>query len=124
MYVDGSKIKSLISVYGNSKDYPEKSHTALFCKDFELSYNQWNAYTRGAQLIGTKVTQKLIEIFPDLNLNWFFKDMGEMFISEHDYPTNSRVPNVQYSTKTDIDNLNNKLEEMLSEIKKMNSKSE
>jgi hypothetical protein len=50
MYIDGAKIKSLISSYGKDKDYPEKS--AMFCKDFDLNYNQWNAYTRGAQVVG------------------------------------------------------------------------
>jgi hypothetical protein len=47
MYIDGAKIKSLISSYG--KDYPEVIYT-MFCKDFDLNYNQWNAYTRGAKL--------------------------------------------------------------------------
>jgi hypothetical protein len=27
MYIDGAKIKSLISSYGKDKDYPEKSYT-------------------------------------------------------------------------------------------------
>jgi hypothetical protein len=52
MYIDGAKIKSLIC-YGKDKDYPEKSY-AMFCKDFDLNYNQWNAYTRGHKLWGNK----------------------------------------------------------------------
>jgi hypothetical protein len=35
------------------------------CKDFDLNYNQWNAYTRGAQVVGNKITLRLMEIFPN-----------------------------------------------------------
>jgi hypothetical protein len=33
------------------------------CFDFDLNYNQWNAYTRGAQVVGNKITLRLMEIF-------------------------------------------------------------
>jgi hypothetical protein len=74
MYVDGSKIKVLVEAYGNKKGYPEKSHMAKFCEDFDLNYNQWNAYSRGAQVIGTKIVQRLMEIFPEVDLNWLLKE--------------------------------------------------
>lgn len=124
MYVDGDKIKSLISVYGKNMDYPEKSHTALFCKDFGLNYNQWNAYTRGAQVVGTKITQKLMEIFPNLNLNWFFKDAGEMFIGEDQVQMLVSEPKEKYTKKIGQEDLYNKLEEILVEIKKIKEKDE
>jgi hypothetical protein len=34
MYIDGAKIKSLISSYGKDKDYPEKSYTANVLQGF------------------------------------------------------------------------------------------
>ncbi|MBN8565262.1 MAG: hypothetical protein J0M25_00820 [Flavobacteriales bacterium] len=74
MYVDGNKIKVLVEAYGKEKGYPEKSYMAKFCEDFELNYNQWNAYSRGAQVIGTKIVQRLMEIFPDVDLNWLLKE--------------------------------------------------
>lgn len=82
MYVQGDKIKSLIVVYGKEKGYPEKSYVAMFCDDFNLNYNQWNAYTRGAQKVGTKIIQQLMEIFPNLNLNWLLKDDESKFVTE------------------------------------------
>jgi hypothetical protein len=65
----------------------------MFCKDFDLNYNQWNAYTRGAQVVGNKITLRLMEIFPNLNLNWLLKDTdSNMFIGEADsYSSNQRT---------------------------------
>jgi hypothetical protein len=34
MYIDGAKIKSLISSYGKDKDYPEKSYVSMFLQGF------------------------------------------------------------------------------------------
>lgn len=86
MYVDGNKIKALVESYGNQKGYPEKSHMAKFCEDFDLNYNQWNAYSRGAQVVGTKIVQRLMEIFPEVDLNWLLKENHEAdnlhFVSE------------------------------------------
>lgn len=78
MSVDGEKIKQLVKYYGQLHGYPEKSYLAKFCEDNSLNYNQWNAYTRNKQEIGIKIIHFLIDIFPDLNLNWFFKNEGEM----------------------------------------------
>lgn len=73
MNVEPEKIKEIISSYGKAKGYPERSHTARFCDDFGLNYNQWKAYTRGAQDIGIKVIHTLMDIFPELDLNWLLK---------------------------------------------------
>jgi hypothetical protein len=54
VYIDGAKIKSLISSYGKDKDYPEKSYNQCFTGFFD--YNQWNTHTRGAQVVGNKST--------------------------------------------------------------------
>lgn len=81
MNVEPEKIKQIISRYGQSKGYPEKSYTAKFCEDFDLNYNQWNAYTRGAQDIGIKVINFLMEKFPDTDMNWLLKKEITVFDS-------------------------------------------
>lgn len=73
MIVDGSKIKRLIDQYGEEKGLPEKSRLVRFCEEYGLNYNQWNAYTRGAQDIGIKIIQVLMDIFPEMDLNWLLK---------------------------------------------------
>ena len=122
MYVDGAKIKSLISTYGKSKGYSEKSYTAMFCKDFELNYNQWNAYTRGAQVVGPKITQKLMEVFPNLNLNWFFKQESNMFVGDNTATMVMQEPEPVYKKEITPEDIYNKMEEMLSELKALNKK--
>ena len=83
MKVEGRKIMRLIAAYGASKGYAEKSYLKRFTEDFSLNYNQWNAYTRDAQVIGLKVFEKIEEIFPDINWNWLFRDENEpMFYKE------------------------------------------
>jgi hypothetical protein len=59
MYIDGAKIRVLFQAMERI-NYPEKSYTAMF---WNLNYNQWNAYTRGAQVVGNKITLRLMEIF-------------------------------------------------------------
>lgn len=83
MNVDGEKIRQLVKVYGQLRDYPEKSYLAKFCDDFDLNYNQWNNYTRNGQAIGIKIIHQLVDIFPELNLNWFMKNEGPMFLDEN-----------------------------------------
>jgi hypothetical protein len=84
MYVPGDKIAQLIDHYGKSKGYPAKSYLKNFTKDFELNYNQWNSYCNqnGGDNAGIKVLGVLLKIFPDLNLNWLFKDDYNMFQTE------------------------------------------
>jgi hypothetical protein len=118
MHVDGDKIKSLITDYGKSKGYLEKSYVAMFCEDFELSYNQWNAYTRGAQNIGTKVIHRLIEIFPELNLNWLLKDESNRYVSEVKEMIVCE-PVEKYDKNVTNEDLMNKLETILSEVNKI-----
>ena len=81
MNVDSSKIRALIEFHGRQRNYPTKSFVPSFVEDFKLNYNQWSAYTKGTQNIGIKVIQQLMEIFPELNLNWLLKDEGEMFVA-------------------------------------------
>jgi hypothetical protein len=118
MNVDGDKIKSLIADYGKSKGYLEKSYVAMFCEENALSYNQWNAYTRGAQNIGTKVIHRLIEIFPDLNLNWLLKDAPNKYIGEGKELILCE-PVEKYDKNVTNEDLMNKLESILSEVKKI-----
>lgn len=122
MYIDGDKIKGLISAYGKSKGYPEKSYTAMFCKDFDLNYNQWNAYTRGAQVVGNKITLKLMEIFPNLNLNWLIKEETNMFTEEDkkEVLVNEPIPN--YKKEITLEDIYSKLETILVEMRKVTAK--
>lgn len=79
MEISPDKIKKLIDLYGMIHDYPKKSYVVFFCGDNDLNYNQWNNYLRGKQAIGMKVISDLMMIFPDLNMNWLFKDEGFVF---------------------------------------------
>lgn len=117
MYVDGDKIKSLIVVYGKEKGYPEKSYVAMFCEDFQLNYNQWNAYTRGAQNVGTKILQQLMEIFPNLNLNWLLKEDENRFVSNEKH-LELNEPQIKYDQNVSNLDLMMKLEEIHSFLKK------
>jgi hypothetical protein len=121
MYIEGEKIKSLISIYGKSQEYPEKSYTAMFCKDFDLNYNQWNAYTRGAQVVGNKITLKLMDIFPDLNLNWLLKDEKNMFSGSENVPV-IKEPAPKPAKKIEKQDIYDKLDDILIELKKVTSK--
>ena len=80
MQIDGQKIQDLIAHYGKLHNVPEKSYLVRFTDDFQLNYKQWSAYTRGDQNLGIKIIDQLMDIFPELNLNWFLKDIGDMFI--------------------------------------------
>lgn len=82
MDVDGGKILALIAHYGKEKGYEEKSYLRAFTKDLELNYVQWSAYTRGSQNLGIKIIDTLINVFPNINLNWLLKDEGEMFLGQ------------------------------------------
>ncbi|MFV5696655.1 hypothetical protein ACM55G_14595 [Flavobacterium sp. LB3P122] len=117
MYVDGEKFVSLIATYCKDKGYPEKSYLPMFCKDFDLSYNQWHAYTKGKQVVGTKIIQRLIDIFPKMNLNWFIKDEPNMFIGVEKHSM-VEEPLVKYGKVVSNLELMHKLEEMHADIKK------
>jgi len=78
MEISPDKIKKLIELYGMIHNYPKKSYVVFFCRDNDLNYNQWNNYLRGKQSIGMKVISDLMMIFPDLNMNWLFKDEGNV----------------------------------------------
>jgi hypothetical protein len=121
MYVDGEKFVSLVATYCKEKDYPEKSYLPMFCKDFNLSYNQWHAYTKGTQVVGTKIIQRLMEIFPNLNLNWLLKDEPNMFLGKN-HEMLLAEPTVKYGKTVSNLELMYKLEEILVEVKKVSSK--
>lgn len=125
MNVDGSKIKKLVEIYGSGKNYDTKSYLAKFCEDNNLNYIQWNAYTRGAQTLGIKIVYLLIDIFPNLNLNWLLKDEGDIFTSEEENVMIVNDLKSEYvKTPKDVTNedLMKKLEEIEKDIKKVNSK--
>ena len=79
MTIEGDKIKQLISYYGADKGYPEKSYLVRFCDDNNLNYKQWSAYCSSTQNLGLKIIEVLMDIFPDLNLNWLLKEDVSMF---------------------------------------------
>ena len=118
MYVDGEKFVSLVSTYCKDKEYPEKSYLPMFCKDFDLSYNQWHAYTKGTQVVGTKIIQRLMEIFPNLNLNWLLKDEPNMFLGAKEEMILAE-PKPKYGKIVSNLELMHKLEEMHDDIKKV-----
>lgn len=125
MNITGEKIGRLIEFYGQEKGYEKKSHLPKFCEDFNLNYTQWNAYTRGAQNVGTKIIDLLIDIFPDLNLNWLLKDEINMFVGKESPQFQFlQEPKEKYSKKIGNEDIYNKLDEMLIEIKKYTSKGE
>lgn len=95
MIAESEKIKRLVEYYGKLKGYPEKSYLMKFTEDFELNYNQWNAYTRGKQVIGLKIIQTLMDIFPNLNMNWYLKEDYNMFITEESVKVSE--PDTKYS---------------------------
>ncbi|UOX35283.1 hypothetical protein LXD69_07130 [Flavobacterium sediminilitoris] len=81
MNIEGEKIKQLISNYGAARNYPEKSYVVMFCEDNNLNYKQWSAYISGTQNLGIKIIDILMDIFPDLDLNWLLKNNSN-YVSE------------------------------------------
>jgi hypothetical protein len=117
MNIDGSKIKALIDIYGKGKQYDEKSYTPRFCEDFGLNYIQWSSYTRGSQKLGIKIIYILMNIFPNLNLNWLFKDAQNMFTNDENPVINEEKAPFSKKEVTNFD-LMSKLEEIQEEIKR------
>lgn len=118
MNVDGNKIKKLIEAYGIEKKYDQKTQLRRFCEDFNLNYIQFHAYSKGSQNLGIKIIYVLMEIFPDLNLNWLLKDEENMFVSKKDL-TILCEPVVKYGKMVTNSELMAKLEEIHSDIKKL-----
>lgn len=81
MIVKGEKIRELIEDYGKANSIAEKSVLRQFSENFELNYTQWSNYIRGEQNLGLKPIEKLMEIFPNMNLNWLLRDEGEKYIN-------------------------------------------
>lgn len=117
MNVDGSKFKKLIEWYGNEKKYEQKSHLRKFCEDFDLNYIQFHAYTKESQNVGIKIIYRLMDIFPNLNMNWLLKDDPNMFTHESGLLILSE-PKEKYNKKVTNEDLMTKLEEIEKELKK------
>lgn len=74
MKIEPSKIKELIDKYGEINQIPERKRLKRFTEDHELNYKQWAAFVNGGQDAGYKVVDIFMDIFPDIDLNWFIKD--------------------------------------------------
>jgi hypothetical protein len=121
MNVDGEKIRTLIEVYGKEREYPSKSYLSKFCEDNDVNYSQWNAHIGGRQVVGTKILDKLMYVFPDLNMNWLLKDDPNMFTRGEIKHALSEPPS-KYAKNVTNEDLMNKLEEILIQTKKVSSK--
>lgn len=124
MTIDNEKLKLLINHYGSTREYPVKSYVPMFCEDNNLNYIQWNTYLRGAQKIGIKIVYDLLNIFPDLNLNWLFKDEENMFlVNEYEIPVHNLDTVNEIDTKYSpeiVDELYKRLEAMSHKMKEIN----
>lgn len=125
MNIEGSKIKALIDHYGQEKGYPEKSYIAKFCEDFDVNYIQWSAYTRNTQKAGIKIIYFLMDIFPNLNMNWLLKEDEKMFLTKksslkQDLVEEGGDKSLQ-ECKVDVSNseIMSKLEKMHNDLKKI-----
>lgn len=116
MTIEGDKIRALIEEYGRQKAYPEKSYIPKFCEDFDLNYIQWFSYTKEKQKPGIKILYFLMNIFPNLNLNWLLKDEGSMFSSNDNY-LKVAEPGDKYVKEVSNLDLMNKLEEIHKDLK-------
>ena len=112
MTIEGDKIKQLISHYGADKGYTEKSYLVRFCDDNNLNYKQWSAYCSGTQNLGLKIIEVLMDIFPDLNLNWLLKEDVLMFKNKNIF----NEPGEVYSKEISNQVLYNKLESIEKKI--------
>ncbi|MBC5835781.1 hypothetical protein G6N05_05225 [Flavobacterium sp. F372] len=115
MTIDGDKIKQLISHYSEDKGYLEKSYVVRFCEDNNLNYKQWNAYCSGTQNLGLKIIEVLMDIFPNLNLNWLLKEELNMFKSYNLV----EEPREIYTAEISNQALFNKLESIEKKINKV-----
>lgn len=117
MEINGSKIMRLIEHYGKEKGFEEKHYLRGFTNELGLNYTQWSAYTRGSQNLGIKVIDQLMQIFPDLNLNWLLKDDHEMFLS--DVIGKVADPEAKYMVNKASDPIMSKLEAIHNDLNKM-----
>lgn len=95
MNIKGEKIKALIESYSKEKGYPQRAHIVKFCEDFNLNYRQYSAYVAETQPVGLKIVYDLIRIFPKLNLNWLFNNVGEMFLRHENEKENEVYTNTE-----------------------------
>jgi hypothetical protein len=122
MTIDGDKIKALIEVYGQRKGYPEKSYIPKFCEDFDLNYIQWFSYVKGKTNPGLKIIYNLVNIFPELNLNWLLKEDSNMF-TDPNVVFAFEEPSEEYRKEVSNNDIMKKLDIIEKEIKKLKSSS-
>lgn len=79
MDIEKGRVVALIEHYRKAKEYPEKSWLKGFCADNSLNYNQWHTLLKSDKGVGIKIIDILVNIFPNVNLNWLLKGEGEMF---------------------------------------------
>ncbi len=60
----------------------DKILSKVWGEDNDVNYSQWNAHIGGRQVIGLKILDKLMYIYPNLNMNWLLKDDPNMFITK------------------------------------------
>ncbi|MEZ0182621.1 hypothetical protein AB9T89_10275 [Flavobacterium oncorhynchi] len=121
MNIESDRIKALIEYYGKNENYPEKSYTTKFCEAFGLNYIQWSSYSNGKQKAGIKIIYQLMNIFPDLNLNWLLKDDSRMFLSQNSINESEELSE---KDKKDLENFVNEIRTELEELEVVLSKTE
>lgn len=70
-----------------------------------ISYRAYTSYERGDRKPSLEILEILVKKF-NVNLNWFFADVGDMFIT-----TETSSSDKEY--KVNYDTLNEKMEELL-----------
>ena len=121
MKIEPSKIKELIDKYGDIHDIPKSKRLKRFTEDNGLNYKQWAAFVNGGQDAGYKVVDIFMDIFPDLDLNWFIKD-----IEIDNYKTVDKLhilgePSEKPKKEISNNQIFTKLNEVLMEVKKISS---
>lgn len=120
MKIDANKIRLLIDKYGEINNIPKSKRLSRFTEDNNLNYKQWAAVLNGAQDAGAVAVDIFMDIFPDIDLNWFIKDIKNDYLEENKSIIKLEEPAENY--KKDITNrqLFIKLNEILLEVKKIN----
>jgi transcriptional regulator with XRE-family HTH domain len=77
MDTSGERLKQLIELQG--------LNMRKFCEKFDIPYTSFQQMTANKREIGMVTLWKLIEIFPDLNLNWLVLGKGPKMLSKYDY---------------------------------------
>ncbi len=98
--IDGRKIEQLAVYYANKRGVTNNTFN-YFCMEEKLGYTKWTTYKNKSNAKWTGLLE-LIRIFPNLNLNWLFKDIGPMMLDEME----------KNDFNTTWDQINRKLEDL------------